>query len=118
MDINPFDAPFQTTGYLTGILAGLIYVRRFRSYFLRMLILVVGCSLSEHYLLQSVDWNFTHPFDPNDGGPRTFASVFGWLYALIWPIGPTFIAVLTARWIFSRLFQKQNSAEQGAAANP
>jgi apolipoprotein N-acyltransferase len=41
-------------------------------------------------LQPSVQWAFTHPFNPNDGAPRTFALLFGWAYGLLLVVIPTY----------------------------
>jgi len=41
-------------------------------------------------LQPSVDWAFSHPFNPNDGAPKTFAFLFGWVYGLVLVIIPTY----------------------------
>jgi hypothetical protein len=37
-----------------------------------------------------VDWTFTHPFNPDDGGPRMGALVFGWAVGLILIVMPLY----------------------------
>jgi hypothetical protein len=37
-----------------------------------------------------VDWTFTHPFNPDDGGPRMFALFFGWAFGLILIVTPLY----------------------------
>ena len=59
-------------------------------------------------LQPSVHWAYMHPFNPNDGGPKTFALLFGWAYGLIMVVVPTF-------WISKGLQLINKKLKQGAS---
>jgi len=110
---NPYETPILALGLLAGIVAGLISGKQIIRWLNRIYILLSAafvCWLLEIHL---VDWAYTHPFDPNDGGPRAFAAIFGWLAALIYPILPAFILVSLSRITCIRYFQRaQNLTTQ------
>ena len=97
---NPYETPILALGLFAGIVAGLIPGKKTIAWLNRLYILLsaaFACWLLEiHY----VDWSYTHPFDPSDGGPRAFVALFGWAAALIYPILPTFVIISLSRVLF------------------
>jgi hypothetical protein len=57
----------------------------------KWILLVMATSTYWVLLVQYVDWSYTHPFNPNDGGPRAFSAVFGWLIGVVTVILPTYL---------------------------
>ena len=99
---NPFEAPILAIGLLAGIIAGLIPGKQPIRWLNRIYILLSGAFLAWGLEIYFVDWAYTHPFDPNDGGPRTVVALLGWIVALINPILPTFAAVSVLRMLYTR----------------
>ena len=105
---NPYEAPILALGLVAGIAAGLIPGHQPVRWLNRMYILLsssCGCWL---LMMLCTDWAYTHPFDPNDGGPRIFSALFGWAAALVYPILPTFFIVSLLRVLYAR--KKQSGA--------
>jgi hypothetical protein len=56
---------------------------------IRFISIIISTIVFWYLLQKSVDWAYTHPeIEPNDGGPRSFAALFGWLIGLITVILP------------------------------
>jgi len=99
---NPYQTPIYALGLLAGIVAGLIpgnHPVRWLNRLYVMLSASCGCWL---LFMLYTDWAYTHPFDPNDGGPRVFSALLGWAAALAYPIVPAFFLVSLVRLIYGR----------------
>jgi len=82
---NPYSPYLYGISGMLAVTAGFIN----RGY-LRVILLFVG-TISYWYFLQPfVDWAYTNPFNPDDGGPRTFALLFGWAFGLLFFMIPIF----------------------------
>lgn len=103
---NPYETPIFALGLLAGIVAGLISGKEIIRWLNRVYILLSAAFISWLLEIHLVDSAYTHPFDPNDGGPCAFAALFGWLAALIYPILPVFILVSLSRIIRMRYFNR------------
>jgi len=88
-DQRTFDNPFSFYTLFAPILLAVVAGINRRTV-PRILFVLIAVSVHWWFLQKSVDWAFTHPFNPSDGGPRAFASVFGWLTGLIFIILPVF----------------------------
>ena len=64
----------------------------FRKRVLRYYVLLVATVTFWGILQSRVGWAFSHPFNPNDGGPRTFAFLFGWLFGIVVFVAPSYWA--------------------------
>ena len=51
------------------------------------------------FLQPFVQWAYSHPFNPNDGGPKVFALLFGWAYGLILVVIPTYWISKGIQWL-------------------
>ena len=100
---SPFQTPIVVLGLLAGICAGLIPGNQPIRWLNRIYILLSSSCACWLLIMLHVDWAYTHPFDPNDGGPRTFSALFGWAAALAYPILPVFTATSLLRMLFSRI---------------
>ena len=100
---NPFETPILVIGLISGIAAGLIPGRSRVRWINRIYILAVGACVSWFLHMRSVEWAYSHPFNPNDGGPLVMVALLGWLVALVWPILPALFAVLLVRFVIGRL---------------
>ena len=99
---NPYQNPILALGALAGIIAGLIPGNQPIRWLNRLYILLsasCGCWL---LFMLCIDWAYTNPFNPNDGGPRIFSALLGWVAALVYPILPTFFAVSVVRLVYAR----------------
>ena len=69
-----------------------------------------------------VQWAFLHPFDPNDGGAKTFALFFGWAYGLILVTIPTYWISKGAQSLRKKMSHKNrqqtDTADSQARADP
>ena len=100
---NPYQPPLLVVGLLSGVVAGLIPERTYTTWLNRIYILGLGASVSWFLQISSVDWAYSHPFNPNDGAAKAMVSLLGWLFALIWPILPAFASVFTMHRVIGRL---------------
>jgi hypothetical protein len=100
---NPYDLPWLLAGIGSGVLAGSLN----RAFPLRpaaqLLIVAIGALLCWRIALQSVDWAYSHPFNPNDGGAKSFVYLFGWIVGIIVLILPSFAWVSLVRIVLTRL---------------
>lgn len=55
-----------------------------------------------------VHWTFSHPFNPNDGGPKVFALFFGWAYGLVLIVTPLYWISRGTQAIVHKLKNRQN----------
>jgi len=85
--MNPYTAWLYVPAVTLAVIA--IFPRR---RIIRFSILAVAAIGYWIVIPMYVDWAYTHPFDPDDGGPRTFASLFGWLAGLVSLILPIYLA--------------------------
>jgi len=69
---------------------------------IRILCLVIATAVYWYFLQKSVDWAYTHPFNPNDGGARSFSAVLGWLIGLVTIILPSHFV----SWFLVKRFNK------------
>lgn len=99
---NPYDIPIFVAGIVSGAVAGLMAASGLLRLIHCLYVLALGTCLSWLLLVPSVEWEYSHPFNPDDGGPITGALLFGWLAALVWPTLPTFFTVLGIRFLSSR----------------
>ena len=96
--MNPFTIP------LIAIPAAITFYASFvKGRWARLGLLLVATMVFWLFLQVHVDWTFTHPFEPNDGGPRTVAFLFGWLYGLVLVIAPVYWSSKGIQWIWSKI---------------
>ena len=107
---NPYEIPLLVIGVLAGLAAGFVFARCTGSWRWSLAIVLVGTGISWVLFIQSVQWTYAHPFDPDDGGPLSFAAMFGGARALAWPILPAFLAALVATRVLRR---RGNGPRQG-----
>lgn len=83
--MNPYTIP------LIAVTAGLTLYASFRkNKWIRRGLLLAATVAFWVILNFEVDWTFTHPFNPDDGGPRVFALMFGWAFGLILIVIPLY----------------------------
>ena len=95
--MNPFMLPLVAVPAAITIYASIVKRR-----WARLGLLLVATVIFWVILQLAVDWAFSHPFDPNDGGPRAFAFLFGWLFGLVLVITPVYWTSKGIQWIRSR----------------
>ena len=95
--MNPFEIPLVVLPAVITIYAS--FVRR---RWVRLSLLLVATVVFWVMLQLTVDWAYSHPFDPDDGGPRTFAFLLGWLLGLVLVITPVYWTSKGIQWIWSR----------------
>jgi len=64
----------------------------------RLIFILIATGIYWYILPKYVDWAYTHPFNPNDGGPRAFSALFGWLVGLVTLILPIHFGIVFAKW--------------------
>lgn len=104
---NPYEFHLYFWPAVLALLALFPKQRKFK-----VLILVLASIVYWAILQPSVEWAFNHPFNPDDGGPKTFAFLFGWLFGLIFPILPTFGLALLVKKLVSKFRGGPNKALQ------
>jgi len=96
---NPYQIALYCIPGFLAFIAGMLPSMQHRWRVVQAMILGVA-SATYWYLLQlHVSWAYDHPANPNDGAPKTFALLFGWLFGLVFPIVPVWFIT---RWIRRR----------------
>lgn len=118
---NPFWWPLYFPSAIVAFVAGCLPKRPKVFAVAQLCLLAVAAARFHVVLARSVDWSYTHPFNPDDGGPRTFAALFGWLEGLVWPILPVFIItrflIHLSAFLFFR-YRGQSGATQAVEHRP
>jgi len=83
--MNPYSIPLYAVPGLITIAASLVKNRPWK-----WLLLLLAVLLFWGLLQPYVQWEYSNPFTPKDGGPKTFALLFGWAYGLIMVVIPTY----------------------------
>jgi zinc transporter ZupT len=83
--MNPYTIPLFAIPAGITIAASLLKNKAWK-----WILLLLATFIFWGLLQPSVHWAYTHPFNPNDGGPKTFAFLFGWAYGLIIIVVPTY----------------------------
>ena len=102
--MNPYSIPLVAVPVVLSIVASLG-----ENKWMRRGLFVVAIAAFWAILQPHVHWTFSHPFDPNDGGPKVFALLFGWAYGLIL-VTPIFWVSIGAQAIVKRLRKRQRIA--------
>ena len=92
--MNPYVIPEYAIPALLTVAASLLKNKLCKWALLLLAILVFWGILQP-----SVHWAYSHPFNPNDGGPKTFALLFGWAYGLILVVIPTYWISKGIQWL-------------------
>jgi len=95
--MNPYLIPLYGVPALITIAASLS-----KNKFLRWGLLALAIIIFWGILQFCVIWAYTHPFNSDDGGPRTFALFFGWVFGLIAVIIPTYSISKGIQWLVRR----------------
>jgi hypothetical protein len=99
--------PYQTMLYwipgAIAFVAGILPAQSRSWKVVQSALLCIAAAVFWGILQHSVSWAYDRSFNPNDGAPKTFALLFGWLFGLIFPIAPVWIVVRGLRWITSRV---------------
>ncbi len=83
--MNPYLIP------LIAVPAGITLFASFlKRKWIRRILLLVAAAAFWAIRLPHVDWAYSHPFNPNDGGPKMLALFFGWAYGLILVVMPVY----------------------------
>ena len=96
--MNPFTIPLFVVPAAITIYASLVKRR-----WIRFGLLLVASAVFWFVLPMHVHWTFSHPFNPNDGGPKAFAIVFGWLIGLVLVVTPVYWTSRVIQWIWSKI---------------
>jgi hypothetical protein len=100
--MNPF------TPYLYGI-PGLISIvsaiPKHRK--VRVMLIIIANAIYWMILPKSVQWAYTHPFNPNDGAALSFSALFGGLIGLITLVLPLHFGTKFMMWILRKTLRKQ-----------
>ncbi len=83
--VNPYTIPLIVLPAAIAIYASFVDRR-----WVRISLLLVATVVFWFFLQLHVHWTFSHPFDPDDGGPKAFALVFGWVFGLVFVITPVY----------------------------
>ena len=84
--MNPYTIPLVVVP-----VAITIYASSVRRRWVRIGLLVFATAVFWLVLQPHVHWTFSHPFNPNDGGPKAVALLFGWVYGLVFLIAPVYL---------------------------
>ncbi len=91
--MNPYTVALDVAPGILAVAAALLNQR-----VLRIAVLAFASLCYWAILVRSVDWAYSNPVNASDGGPKAFASVFGWAIGLISPILPVYFAVRGVRY--------------------
>jgi len=106
---NPYDLPWLFVGIASGVWAGSLRPNFPFRPLAQLLIVAVGTFLCWRIALWSVDWAYRHPFNPNDGGAKTFVYLFGWVFGIVILILPSFACTALARIALNRRKERSNA---------
>lgn len=95
--MNPYTIPLVVFPAAITIYASFVTRR-----WLRISLLCFATVLFWLVLQLHVDWTFSHPFNPDDGGPKAFALLFGWVFGLVFVITPIYFVSRVIRRIRQR----------------
>lgn len=87
--MNPYKPFLYIVPIIFSILAGLSKTKKIQLCFVGIATLFYWGILQFY-----VEYSYNHPFNPNDGGPKTFALLFGWLLGLCLLILPIYYCTL------------------------
>lgn len=110
---NPYDLAWLLAGIGSGVLAGSLKQGLSFRPLAQLLIVALGAFLCWRIALQSVDWAYSHPFNPNDGGAKAFVYLFGWVVGIVVLIVPSFAFTSLVRVVITRLRARRNIAGSG-----
>lgn len=96
--MNPYAIPLYAAPALITIAASLLKNRLWK-WILLFLAILAYWGLLQPY----VQWAYSHPFNPNDGGPKVFALLFGWAYGLILVVIPTYWISKGVQWLAKKM---------------
>lgn len=99
--VNPYTIPLMVVPAAITIYAAFVPRR-----WVRISLLLAATVVFWFVLPLHVHWTYSHPFDPNDGGPKAFALVFGWVVGLVFVVIPVYVVSRATRWIGQRLHKK------------
>ena len=105
---TPYDLPWLIVGIFTGLLSGSLSPGTRLRLAIQIFVIAIGTYVCWRLSIQSVQWAYDHPFNPNDGAAKTFVYLFGWLIALVLVILPSFGLTTLIRYLYKR--QKINAS--------
>lgn len=82
---NPYTARLLVPTVLLSVVAAFVDRAMVRIALLALATLTYWAALQSY-----VEWSFNHPFNPDDGGPKAFAFLFGWMAGLLLLVLPTY----------------------------
>lgn len=110
-DVNPHNFPMFTGAAVLALVAGLLPAKPQR-YAVAQGVLILGAVVWFWFHLQrAVEWTFDRSMDASDGGPKTFAYVFGWVFALIYPVLPVWACTRLLRRVCLRCRRRPDPAK-------
>ena len=83
--MNPYTVPLVAVPAAITVFASVVKAR-----WIRRSVLLLATAVFWLILQLHVHWTFSHPFDPDDGGPKAFAFLFGWLFGIVLVITPAY----------------------------
>ena len=90
--MNPYTIPLIVIPAAITIYASFVGRR-----WVRISLLLAATVVYWLVLQLQVHWTFSQPFNPNDGGPKAFASLFGWVYGLVFVVTPVYWVAIVIR---------------------
>jgi len=75
----------------------------------RLIFILIAAGIYWYILPKYVDWAYTHPLNPNDGGPRSFSALFGWLVGLVTLILPIHFGIVFGKWGMKKIITKKKA---------
>jgi hypothetical protein len=95
--MNPYFIPLYAAPMLITTTASLLNNKLWKWVFLLLAILTYWGILQ-----LSVQWAYSHPFNPDDGGPKVFALLFGWAFGLVIVVIPTYWLSKGIQWLVKK----------------
>jgi hypothetical protein len=105
--MNPYTIVMVGIPIILSIIASLSKRR-----LIKWILLIFATAIYWILLVQYVDWSYTHPFNPDDGGPRSMAATFGWLIGIVIVIIPTYFITKVIKWFWYKKPWRSKSANQ------
>lgn len=110
--VNPYTIPLIVVPAAITIYASSVGRRWVRISLLLVATVVFWIVLQPH-----VHWTFSHPFNPNDGGPKAVALLFGWVYGLVFVITPVYLVTRIIHRIRQRRRDKVRARQEPGSSD-
>ena len=100
--MNPFTLYLYGIPSLVAIVSAIPTHRN-----VRVILIIIATAIYWIILPKSVQWAYTHPFNPNDGAALSFSALFGGLIGLITLVLPLHFVTRFMMWILKKQISRK-----------